>query len=203
VNRLVAALSLTLVLCAAPNARAANDDAAHYIEGIAKQALAAISNSKNSKAQKQAALDKLFKNSVDIPWVARFVLGRYWKQATDEQKSRYLKEYEKFLISHYTARFTDYTSGTFTITGTRDDGENEYTVSMELKGNKKNDEPVLVDYRIRRESNNFEIFDVIVEGVSLITTQRSEFSAVVSQHDIDYLITQLKNRALPSTADSK
>jgi len=205
VNRLVAALSLALfvgLFAPASDAGAVNDDAAHYIEGIAKQALATISNSKNSKAQKQAALDKLFKNSVDIPWVGRFVLGRFWKQATDDQKSRYMREYEKFLISHYTSRFTDYTSGTFTITGTRDDGENEYTVSMELKGSKKNDEPVLVDYRVRREGGNFEIFDVIVEGVSLITTQRSEFSAVVSQHDIDYLITQLKNRALPSTTET-
>jgi phospholipid transport system substrate-binding protein len=199
VKRFVTVVAVAVALfAAAPSAQAASgDDATRYIENVAKQALTAISNSKNNKVQKQAALDRLFKNSVDIPWVGRFVLGQSWRQATDDQKSRYLKEYEKFLISHYTSRFTDYTSGTFTITGTQDDGEDEYTVSMELKGDKRNDPPVLVEYRVRRDSGSFKIFDVIVEGVSLITTQRSEFTAVVNQHDIEYLITQLKNKAIP------
>jgi phospholipid transport system substrate-binding protein len=201
VKHIVAAAALVITLfAAAPDVRAAgSDDATKYIENVAKQALASISNPKGTKAQKQAALDKLFKNSVDIPWVGRFVLGQFWRTATDDQKSRYLKEYETFLISHYTARFADYTSGTFTLTDTKDDGENEYTVSMELKGDKKNDEPVVVDYRVRRNGGSFKIFDVIVEGVSLIATQRSEFTAVVNQHDLDYLIMQLKNKALPVT----
>lgn len=185
---------------AVPQAKAAGaDDATKYIEGVAKQALTIISNAKNNKEQKKAALDRLFKNSVDIPWVGRFVLGQFWRKATEDQKSRYLREYEKFLITHYTSRFADYTSGTFTMTGTQDDGENEYTVGMELKGDKKNDPPVIVEYRVRRDGGNFKIFDVIVEGVSLITTQRSEFTAVVNQHDIDHLITQLKNKAIPIT----
>jgi phospholipid transport system substrate-binding protein len=198
VKHFTAALIAACFFFASPAAQAAgSDEATKYIEGVAKQALAAISHPKNNKAQKQAALDRLFKNSVDIPWVGRFVLGQFWRKATDDQKTRYLREYEKFLITHYTSRFADYSSGTFTMTGTQDDGENEYTVSMELKGDKKNDPPVLVDYRVRRDGGSFKIFDVIVEGVSLITTQRSEFGAVVNQHDVEYLITQLKNKAIP------
>lgn len=188
------------LLFSIPAAEASSADAEKYINNIAKQALNTISNAKLSKTQKQASLDKLFRSSVDMKWVARFVMGRFWRQATDDQKSRYVKEYEKFLLHHYTSRFTDYTSGSFTLTGTRDDGEHEYTVSMELSGNgKKNEPPVLVDYRVREEDGGFKIFDVIVEGVSLITTQRSEFAAVITQHDIEYLITQLKNRSLPDT----
>ncbi len=89
------AIALTVVFfAAAAHAQAAgSDDATKYIENVAKQALNIISNSKNNKTQKQAALDKLFKNSVDIPWVGRFVLVQFWRKATEDQRARYIKEY--------------------------------------------------------------------------------------------------------------
>lgn len=185
-----------------PDAYAGSSEAGQYIQKIASAALGTISNKSLSKSQKQARLDTLFTSSVDIPWVARFVLGRYWREASDAQKAKYVAAYQSFLIKHYTARFTDYTSGSFTITGTKADSDNEFTVSMELKGNNKNDEPVLVDYRVRAAGGGFKIFDVVVEGISLISTQRSEFASVVGQHNLDYLITQLKNKSLPESAAS-
>lgn len=173
------------------------DAAGKYVEGLGNQALAAISDKSASKEKKQAVLDKLFKDNVDIPWVGRFVMGRYWREASEQQKADYLREYEAFIIKHYTSRFTEYTSGTFKVTDAKDDGDNEYTVSMQLQGESASSEPVLVDYRLRNEKGAFKIFDVIVEGVSLITTQRSEFASVISHHGIDHLIAQLKNKSLP------
>ncbi len=198
-----AALSLAacLVMPALP-ASAAIDGAAKasaYVEELGNQAIAAITDKKLNKEQKQARLDKIFADNVDIAWVGRFVMGRYWREATDTQKAQYLKEYETFLIKHYTSRFAEYTSGTFKITGTKDDGDDEYTVSMHLMGDDKGSEPVLVDYRLRKEERGFKVFDVIVEGVSLITTQRSEFSSVIARHDIDFLIAQLRNKSIPVT----
>lgn len=175
------------------------DEAGKYIEKVATQALDIIS-SRDGRDAKQVKLEKLFSQNVNIPWVARFVMGRHWRQATDDQKKRYLTHYESFLIRHYTSRFADYTGGIFAITGVRETGEGEYTVSMSLQGSDgKNSEPVLVDYRVRKEEGGrFRIFDVIVEGVSMITTQRSEFASVISQHDVDYLIEQLASKSVPS-----
>lgn len=173
------------------------------MQSVGDQALAVISNKKLNKDQKQSQLEKIFSGNVDIPWVGRFVMGRYWRQATDEQKSRYLKKYEKFLVLHYTSRFADYSSGTFTITGTKTDENGEFTVNMELKGDHPGDAPVLVDYRIRKAAAGFKIFDVIVEGVSLITTQRSEFSSVISDHSIDYLIDKLNSMSVTEPGQKK
>lgn len=191
----IVSLAFTLLLQPGPAHANSAESAGAYIEKIASEALSIISGSAGKDA-KQAKLESLFSANVDIPWVARFVMGRYWRQASDAQKQRYLQQYEHFMIRHYTSRFTDYTSGTFKITGTQDDGNDEYTVSMSLKGSGgKNSEPVLVDYRVRKEAGGFRIFDVIVEGISMITTQRSEFASVLSQHDIDYLISQLEAKA--------
>ena len=123
------------------------------------------------------------------------MLGRFWKQATDDQKSRYLQQYGGFITNHYASRFSDYSSGSFKITGTKDDGNNEFTISMQIQSGESGGNPVLVDYKIRKTDKNFRIFDIIVEGVSMITTQRSEFASVLSNNGMDYLITQLANKA--------
>ena len=182
-------------------AQAGTDSASKYIQHIGDQALAIISNPGYGADQKEQALEKIFSGSVDFPWVGRFVMGHFWREATDAQKARYLKEYQKFLILHYTSRFTQYTSGSFKVTGARKDNDDEYTVSMQLKSDEPNSQPVMVDYRLRSQGSGFKIFDVIVEGVSLITTQRAEFSSVLTNNGIDYLIDQLAEKSKAGSAD--
>lgn len=194
--------ALGLSLACVPAQAAGADDAGKYIQDVGNSALGVITSKNHTKQQKQDELQKVFANSVDFQWVGRFVLGRYWREATEAQRARYLTEYQKFLLLHYTSRFTDYTSGSFKVTASRDDGDGEYTVSTQMQsGEVSNGDPVLVDYRVRKGDNGtFKIFDVIVEGVSLLTTQRSEFSSVISNKGLDYLINQLASK---SVADIK
>lgn len=177
-----------------PAQAASTDDASKFVQNLGDQALSIITNKSFSKDKKQAGLEKIFTANVDFHWIGRFVMGRFWRQATDAQKTRYLKEYQRFLTLHYTARFADYSNGSFKVVSTKDDGDGDFTVAMQLQSDEKNSEPVLVDYRIRRSGGGFKIFDVIVEGVSLIATQRSEFASVITNNGIDYLIDQLATR---------
>lgn len=177
---------------------ATTETASKYIEDLGNHAIETLSNKALNKDVKQKKIEQLFRDNVDINWIGKFVLGRFWRQATDDQKKRYLKEYETFLVRHYATRFTDYTSGSFTINSSRDDGDDEFTVSMQIKSGEAGGEPILVDYRVRVDSTHkggFAVFDIIVEGVSMITTQRSEFSSVISNKGMDYLITQLANKS--------
>jgi phospholipid transport system substrate-binding protein len=199
--RFFAYLFVVSLMLAPQGAFAAPGAAGQYIDSLGAQTLKAVS-SNGSKEQKQAQIEKIFSSNIDIAWVGRFVMGRYWRQANDQQKALYLKKYERFLVKHYASRFADYTSGTFKVTDTRDDGNGEFTVSMEIDSpERQGAEPILVDYRVRNSGGGFKIFDVIVEGVSMITTQRSEFSSVIGQHGIDYLIENLSaisEQALPA-----
>lgn len=197
---LVAATGL-FVSSAAPAVAAAGDDAAAYVQNIGTQAVGVISNKALGKEQKKQKLEAVFSGSVDFQWVGRFVMGRYWKQATDAQKTRYLSEYEKFLLLNYTSRFANFSDGSFKVTASRDDGDGEYTVSTQMQTAEVADgEPIFVDYRIHKVDKSFKIFDVIVEGVSLLTTQRTEFSSVINNKGVDYLIDQL---VLKSSAAAK
>lgn len=196
-------LRYVFVTCAAlsvmPASAASVDDASKYVESLGNTAIETLSDKNLDKELKRKKIEQLFRENVDIAWIGRFVLGRFWRQTSDEQKKNYLKEYEIFLVHHYAVRFTDYTSGSFKITGSRDTGDGEFTVSMQIKSGEAGSEPVLVDYRVRTDDkgrkSKFVIFDIIVEGVSMITTQRDEFTSVVTNKGIDYLITQLANKS--------
>jgi phospholipid transport system substrate-binding protein len=170
-----------------------NASASHYIQALGNQALSVIVSQSLNKAQKQKKLDTIFSENIDFPWVGRFVMGRTWREATDAQKTRYVAEYKKFLIMHYTSRFTNFTSGTFKVINEKDDGDGEYTVAMQLTSDEPGSQAIEVDYRVRKSENgaSFKIFDVIVEGVSLLSTQRSEFSSVIASKGLDHLIDQL------------
>ena len=61
-------------------------------------------------------------------------------------------------------------------------------------GESSEGQPILVDYRIHKVDASFKIFDVVVEGVSLLTTQRTEFSSVLTNKGMDYLINQLAQK---------
>ncbi|MDX2113789.1 MAG: ABC transporter substrate-binding protein [Alphaproteobacteria bacterium] len=177
--------------------------ASKYVESLGNRAIAIIANEKLPKVQKQKQLEKIFAENVDIPWVGRFVMGRFWRTATPEQQKRYLKEYETFVITHYASRFAEYSGGKFTITSTRKDSENEFTVSMKMETGDQGAEPVAVDYRVRSNAGSMKVFDVIVEGVSMITTQRAEFNAILNDKGIDTLIDKLASKSLSAEVAAK
>ena len=188
---LAAFAALSLLCAAEAPAYAGAEGAKHFLQDIGNKAVA-IAARKQPFAARQAELEKLFTKSVDVPWVARFVLGKYWREATPAQQKAYLERYQGFLVKHYTSKFADYAGETFTITNVKEDGDNEYTLTMDIA--RPHAEDIVVDYRLREAGGSYKIFDIIVEGVSLITTHRSDFSAYVSQQGLDALIAELDRK---------
>ncbi len=194
---LVACAAMPFTTASAKAAEFTTDQARTYVDEVAHQVLNIISVKTTTKATKKTQLEKIFSSHVDMPWVGRFALGRFWRQASDAQRTRYLKEYQSFLLSNYASRFAEYSSGTYKINGATDDGDGQFTVSMEMASN-EGSQPVQVEYKLHAGQNNtLQLFDIVVEGVSMIQTQRSEFASVLSQKGLDYLIEQLANKSMP------
>lgn len=185
--------AVALSVCVTTAAHASPQEASKFVQSVGDEAFAIIKDKSLTKDTKQKKLERVFAKSVDIPWVGKFVLGRYWKQATEQQRKLYVDEYRDFIITHYTSRFAKYSGGDFKITGSKPDGSGQYVVSMEITPPKE-DQPILVDYRVHPTAGGMQIFDVIVEGVSMITTQRSEFNSVLANKGIDGLIGQLAKK---------
>lgn len=180
----------------APAHAATEAQASRYISDIGDQVIAIIRNKTTPRAQKAGTLEGIFADSVDFPWVARFVMGRFWREASETQRARYTELYQRFLVRHYASLFSEYSGGSFRILHTRDDGDGEFTIGLQIQSGVEAGEPVVIDFRVRAgNASRFKVFDVIIEGVSMLTTQRAEFTAILNDKGIDYLIEQLEKKA--------
>lgn len=171
------------------------DEAKAYADSIGSRVLKVLNDPKQGEKTKISSLEKLFTDVVDVNWVGRFVLGRHWKEAKPEDQAEYLKAYREFLIKHYTSRFTKYSGQTYTLPIAREERKDEFFVRMEI-AQPQGQAPVVVDYRLRSSNGKFKVFDIIVEGVSLITTQRSEFDSMVSRKGMEALVAKLKEKTV-------
>ena len=168
-------------------------DAQKFVENISNKALKVITNKKLSDMDKEERLVNIFERSVDTKWVAKFVTGRYWREFSDEQKKEYLKSYKDFLISSYIPKFKEYTNQKILFDKSTKEDTNDYLVETRIT--QVNQPSIKVSYKVKRgDDGKFIVYDIIAEGVSLITTQRSEFTSILSRKNIDYLIEKLKSK---------
>lgn len=169
------------------------EDAKQFAHQIGEDVLEIMRDESLNADQQLEKLESIFEEVVDVKWVARFVLGRHWRGLSPERQEEYVDAYRSFLIGHYTENFVGYSGETFELPFARQERDGEYIVRMEIQ-RPQGQEPIVVDYRLRENGADatFTVFDIVVEGVSLITTQRSEFGSVVERQGVDTLIAKLK-----------
>lgn len=169
-------------------------DASEFVDEIGRNALAVMEDGEKTKEEKTTELESLFEKTVDIDAIGKFVLGRNWRIATEEQKKNYLETYRTFLIKHYTSNLSEFSNVNFKVTKVLPEDSGGSVVTMRITRPKAED--IVVDYTIRKKADDgLKVYDITIEGVSMITTQRSEFSSVVEQKGIDYLIAQLAEKS--------
>lgn len=184
-----AAAALLLSFTAA--SAADSNPAQNFIDGLAQQVLEIAKNSDMDKSAKTKKIEALFTDKVDMDFIARFVVGKNWRTATPEQQQAYIAAYKPFILKNYAGRLTRYSGQTYSLKKTRVEG-NSSIVTMEIAD--KNGQSFLVDYRLREQGGSYKILDIIVEGVSLLATQRSEFASIIDQKGIDGLTEALKTQ---------
>lgn len=177
------------------SAHAEGNGAQKFIENIGNKAISIISKNNNTDIQKEQQLISLFKETVDIRWISRFVLGKHWKEMDNNAKEKYTSLYQQYLVNSYVPKFRDYTDQKLIIKLTEKMRENEFNVKTEIQSGSGNGEKLSIDYRVRKNRNgDYQVFDIIAEGVSLIITQRSEFNAIISRSSVNDLIVKLEEK---------
>jgi phospholipid transport system substrate-binding protein len=190
--RYIALIIATIFLVTSSIAHANLNGAQDFVKSVSNQALDLIKNKTLNDKQKEEKLISMFENVVDTKWIGRFALGSSWNSATDEQKKQYLELHHKYLINSYIPKFRQYTNQEIKFKKFYTESKGEYLVETEIV---QADAPSInVNYKVRETGSKYQIYDVIAEGVSLITTQRSDFAAILSRGGIDDLIAKLKDK---------
>jgi phospholipid transport system substrate-binding protein len=192
--RLLLTLLLFIIVPDISLAASSKDDAKVFVEELSDKVLKIVKSKNNSEEDKEKWLTDIFRKSVDSRWMGRFVLGRYFRKATPAQQKRYLKLYTKFLINSYVPRFKTYAGGDFKILGVIPKGDEQYIIQTELTSDSKESPALRVDYRLKNRDNKFYVIDIVGEGISLLTTQRSDFSGLISRKGIPYFLDKLEEK---------
>lgn len=180
--RVLLLIALPLAIAAGPAAAAADTGdakATAFMNGLWSQALDLL-NKKRPAAERQAQFRELFHKDFDTPGIARFVLGRYWRTASPEEKQEFLKLFDSYVVYVYTARLSDFEGEQFKITGARPDQDSMLVSTDVITPGAP--QPLRVDWRLINDDGAYKISDVIVDGVSMLVTQRSEFASVIQRH---------------------
>jgi phospholipid transport system substrate-binding protein len=190
----IAVILLALATGLATPARAANDPAA-FIADLGAKAVNVLTSTA-SEAERERQFRALFDQSFDLPAISRFVLGPYWRTATEQQRQEFTKLFETYVIHAYSVRFNAYAGQQLKVGSARPEGDSGALVQSEIALPNSNQPPVKVDWRVEKSGDSYKITDVTVEGVSMALTQRQEFASVIQRGggQVDALLKLLREK---------
>ncbi|MBL4613583.1 MAG: ABC transporter substrate-binding protein [Magnetovibrio sp.] len=194
---LVAFFILALAFWVSPvsaNAAAMNDATAEtFVKSLAQEAVHALTAKGISRPDRIKHFRILLRQNFDVPFIGRWVLGRYWRKASDAQKEEYLKLFEDYVVITYVERFDQYSGDSIKVVKTISDPGKDTLVFSEIP-RPSGGAPIRVDWRVRSKSDIYKIIDVHVEGISMSQSQRKEFSSVIRSKGgkVEGLLTVLR-----------
>jgi phospholipid transport system substrate-binding protein len=180
---------------------AAAADPAALISNLGARALEVLGKG-TTQSQRVARFRELLREDFDVPGIARFVLGRYWNTATEEQRSEFVRLFEEYIAFTYSTQLAAYAGENFKVTGSRPDADGAIVQSQILRP--AGQAPIKVDWRLTARNGIYKISDVSVDGISMAVTQRSQFASVI-QHDggqMQGLIEMLREKTRASAPRS-
>ncbi len=170
------------------------------VQQVTNDVLAAIKSDKQLAAgDKQKALalaEEKVLPLIDFDEATRLAVGRAWRQATPEQRKRLVAEFRRMLVRTYSNSIQAYQGQTLKVLPSHgkqtDDDTTVHTQFIRAGG-----KPLPIDFEMHKTAQGWKIYDIAVEGVSLVITYRSEFDQVVRQGGIDALIKRLAEKNEP------
>ena len=168
-------------------------EAQRFISDMGDKAIGFLSNSAMSQTQKEEEFRKLLNRNFDMNTIGRFALGKNWKNASSAQKAEYQRLFKNMIVRVYAGRFNEYKGEKFDVASFKNSGSKDVMVTSYIVPN--NGSKVQVDWRVRNKNGQMKIIDVIIEGVSMSLTQRSDFSSVIQRGggDFEVLLAHLRN----------
>lgn len=164
------------------------------IRDTAQEVISIVKQDKDIQSGNQkkilALVDAKVLPNFDFTRMTQLAAGKYWRQGTPEQKKALVAEFRNMLVRTYTKAFTVYRDQTIEVKPlTLAAGDTETVVKTKII--KPGAQPTSVDYQMKKADDGWKVFDVVIEGVSMVTSYRSTFSTQIEQSGFDGLIKTL------------
>jgi phospholipid transport system substrate-binding protein len=156
------------------------DDAKKFIDGLSDDAIGSLTGASVTQADREARFRSLLEAHFDMPGISKFVLGRYWKLASEPQQGEFQKLFETMLVQSYAKTFAQYGGEKFQVSKSWADGDGSVVVNSHV--DRPNGDVIHLDWRVADQDNTLRVIDLVVEGVSLRATHRSDFASAIQSN---------------------
>ncbi|MDB5314711.1 MAG: transporter [Rhodospirillales bacterium] len=151
-----------------------------FIEAAGRDLVAQLNSTSGTAAQRRERVAAVLRRAIDIEGTGRFILGRYWRQASEAEQRQYLQLFDEIIIRNLSARFGEYQGVRFVVGRTQQRSEEDVLVTTQV--DRPNSASFALDWRVAEVGGQPKVVDVIAEGTSMRLTTRSEYSSVIQRN---------------------
>jgi phospholipid transport system substrate-binding protein len=171
------------------------------IKNTAEEVLAIIKKDKDIQNGNQQKIFDLAEQKVlphfDFARMTQLAVGKYWRQATPEQQQALVNEFKTLLVRTYSTALTQYRNQTIEYKPFKmQPGETDVVVKTQVL--QPGGQPVPIDYSMSKTAAGWKVYDISVDGISLVVNYRPTFGSEIRNNGIEGLIKMLstKNNAV-------
>ena len=202
-SALAASLAVAVTAAVVPLAVFAQEAPDAIVRKNTNEILAAIKADKDLAAGNQKKIEKLADEKV-LPYfnfvrMTQLAVGRNWRDANDVQKKSLIDEFRTLLVRTYSTSLTQFRNQTIDVKPLKvAAAETEVVVKTQV--NQPGGQPIPIDYSMEKSGDTWKVYDVLIDGVSLVTNYRSSFNTEIQKSGIDGLIKSLTERNAKNAA---
>ena len=170
--------------------------AVRFVKALSDRTIATMSDRSLTPEQRVLVLRAVLVQGFDVDTISRIVLGRHWRRATAAQQAEYRRLFEALIVSVYISRIAKYSGESLAITGALPSRRNIVIVKSLIHRPRPGMPPVEVNWLVSGSATGYRIIDVVVSGVSMAITQRSEFASIIQSAggNIEGLLVALREK---------
>ena len=186
----------TVLFTFSVQASATYGDSGAFVKALGDRAINLLTQSKASDEEQETRFRLLLREGFAVDKIGRFVLGKYRRKATSEELDEFLKLFEDYIVSLYSSAFRNYSGETFAVSRVVKTRSARDTMVVTHINPETDPNPTKVVFQVRNSKDVYKILDVKIQGVSMIVTQRDEFTGFIRNNGgkVGALITALRKK---------
>jgi phospholipid transport system substrate-binding protein len=168
-------------------------DAGQFVARVGQEVINILGAPEQSVDQRQRKFQSIFNRALDLDAMARRVLGRHWRSATDPQKELYVRLFRRYVVGIYAVQLSGFSGEKFKVLRQQSSNATETLVIARIT--RQYGAPLDLSFRVRHTDNDNRIVDVTMGGISLIVTKRSEFDSIIRREGLPGLLRRLDSKS--------
>jgi phospholipid transport system substrate-binding protein len=187
---LAALLAAVTLLFASPVLADAPSDARAAMQGTINEVLSALRVKGSDEKSRRTQIEQIAKTRFDFTTMSKLVLKRDWKRFSPAEQKEFVGEFTEYLSASYGTRIARYANEDVATLGARAEVNQDVTVQTAIKGGQF--DGATIDYRMRLLAGKWQVIDVVIEGISLVSNFRSQFADVIAKGGPQELLKRIR-----------